>query len=235
MVDEADALLVAGSSLTVFSGLRFVRHAAALGVPVAIINRGRTRGDDLATVKIDTGCSPMLALLADELPDRHERMNPPNPFALLNRVRSKSCPAEERWSLSIGDLIADAVNAPGRCAQSWAAQPLRRRGDQRRSPSSSTATTWSGPTLPTSAPAISSATCSPMRSTNRSASFRCRGFPDAGCCSTPSGAAVLTALVAVAGKQLETVRWTSAYPPRCTTAGCCEVRSCRPACWLRWC
>jgi NAD-dependent SIR2 family protein deacetylase len=68
MIDEADALLVAGSSLTVFSGFRFVRHAAALGVPVAIINRGRTRGDDLATVKIDTGCSPMLALLADELP-----------------------------------------------------------------------------------------------------------------------------------------------------------------------
>ena len=37
-------------------------------MPVAIVNRGRTRGDDLATVKIDAGCSPMLALLADELP-----------------------------------------------------------------------------------------------------------------------------------------------------------------------
>ncbi len=68
LVDEADALLVAGSSLTVFSGFRFVRHAVACGKPVAIINRGRTRGDDLATVKIDVGCSPMLALLADELP-----------------------------------------------------------------------------------------------------------------------------------------------------------------------
>jgi NAD-dependent SIR2 family protein deacetylase len=68
LVDAADALLVAGSSLTVFSGYRFVRHAAARGVPVAIINRGRTRGDDLATVKLDNGCSPMLALLADELP-----------------------------------------------------------------------------------------------------------------------------------------------------------------------
>ena len=67
LIDEAEALLVAGSSLTVFSGFRFVRHAAALGIPVAIINRGRTRGDDLATVKIDNGCSPMLALLADEL------------------------------------------------------------------------------------------------------------------------------------------------------------------------
>ncbi|GFM19498.1 MULTISPECIES: NAD-dependent protein deacetylase [Mycobacteriaceae] len=68
LVDSADALLVAGSSLTVYSGFRFVRHAAAKGMPVAIINRGPTRGDDLADVKIDTGCSPMLALLADELP-----------------------------------------------------------------------------------------------------------------------------------------------------------------------
>jgi NAD-dependent SIR2 family protein deacetylase len=68
MVDAADALLVAGSSLTVFSGYRFVRHAAARGVPVAIVNRGPTRGDDLATVTVDTGCSEMMALLAEELP-----------------------------------------------------------------------------------------------------------------------------------------------------------------------
>ena len=68
LVDQADALLVAGSSLTVHSGYRFVRHAVALGIPVAIVNRGRTRGDDLATVKVDAGCSPLLALLADELP-----------------------------------------------------------------------------------------------------------------------------------------------------------------------
>jgi NAD-dependent SIR2 family protein deacetylase len=68
LVDGSDALLVAGSSLTVYSGYRFVRHAATSGIPVAVINRGRTRGDDLATVKIDSGCSPMLALLADELP-----------------------------------------------------------------------------------------------------------------------------------------------------------------------
>ena len=68
LVDDADALLVAGSSLTVFSGYRFVRHAAARGIPIAIINRGPTRGDDLATVKVDGGCSPILVLLADELP-----------------------------------------------------------------------------------------------------------------------------------------------------------------------
>lgn len=68
MVDNADALLVAGSSLTVYSGYRFVRHAAAAGIPVAIVNRGYTRGDALAAVKVDNGCSPMLALLAGELP-----------------------------------------------------------------------------------------------------------------------------------------------------------------------
>jgi NAD-dependent SIR2 family protein deacetylase len=67
LVDQAEALLVAGSSLTVFSGYRFVRHAAALGMPIAIVNRGRTRGDNLATVKVDGGCSELLVLLASEL------------------------------------------------------------------------------------------------------------------------------------------------------------------------
>ncbi|MEE3064642.1 MAG: NAD-dependent deacetylase [Actinomycetota bacterium] len=69
MIDESDALLVAGSSLTVFSGYRFVRHAAARGIPVAIVNRGPTRGDELATVKLDGGCSELLVLLASELGD----------------------------------------------------------------------------------------------------------------------------------------------------------------------
>lgn len=67
LVERSGALLVVGSSLTVFSGYRFVRHAAALGIPVAIINRGDTRGDALATVKVDGGCSELLVLLADEL------------------------------------------------------------------------------------------------------------------------------------------------------------------------
>ena len=67
LIDASDALLVAGSSLTVFSGYRFVRHAAARQTPIAIVNRGPTRGDDLATVKVDAGCSPILTLLAEEL------------------------------------------------------------------------------------------------------------------------------------------------------------------------
>jgi NAD-dependent SIR2 family protein deacetylase len=68
MVDEAKALLVAGSSLSVMSGLRFVRHAAKQGKPVVIINRGQTRGDDLATIKLEAGVSESLAWLAQELP-----------------------------------------------------------------------------------------------------------------------------------------------------------------------
>ncbi len=49
---EADALLVAGSSLMVYSGFRFVRLAHEAGLPIAIVNRGLTRGDDQAELKI---------------------------------------------------------------------------------------------------------------------------------------------------------------------------------------
>jgi NAD-dependent SIR2 family protein deacetylase len=69
MVDNAAALLVAGSSLTVMSGLRFVRHAAKDGKPVVIINRGETRGDAQATIKLHAGVSESLTWLAAELPD----------------------------------------------------------------------------------------------------------------------------------------------------------------------
>jgi NAD-dependent SIR2 family protein deacetylase len=58
-----DALLVVGSSLTVMSGFRFVRRAARAGVPVVIVNRGPTRGDELATVKVEAGCSEFLGAL----------------------------------------------------------------------------------------------------------------------------------------------------------------------------
>ena len=68
IVDDAAVLLVAGSSLTVMSGLRFVRHAAKHGKPVVIINRGETRGDDRATIKLDAGVSEALTWLAAELP-----------------------------------------------------------------------------------------------------------------------------------------------------------------------
>lgn len=57
-------LLVAGSSLTVMSGLRFVRRAAQHGIDVVIVNRGTTRGDDLATHKVEAGVSEWLTALA---------------------------------------------------------------------------------------------------------------------------------------------------------------------------
>jgi len=63
--DRADALLVVGSSLMVFSGYRFARRAAESGKPVAIVNRGRTRADDIATLKIDADCKDVLARVSD--------------------------------------------------------------------------------------------------------------------------------------------------------------------------
>jgi NAD-dependent SIR2 family protein deacetylase len=67
MVDAAGALLVAGSSLTVMSGLRFARHAHKRGIPVVIVNRGTTRGDELADLKFEAGCSEALTALAAAL------------------------------------------------------------------------------------------------------------------------------------------------------------------------
>jgi NAD-dependent SIR2 family protein deacetylase len=57
---RARALLVVGSSLTVFSGYRFCRQAAEAGQPIALLNWGRTRADDLAALKLDAACGPTL-------------------------------------------------------------------------------------------------------------------------------------------------------------------------------
>ncbi len=64
LVEQADALLVLGSSLQVMSGLRFVRAAAKREIPVVIVNRGPTRGDDLATERINAGCAETLDQLS---------------------------------------------------------------------------------------------------------------------------------------------------------------------------
>ena len=63
LVSAARAVLVLGSSLTVMSGYRFVRHAAKAGLPVAIINQGATRGDAQATLTLDAPLGPTLATL----------------------------------------------------------------------------------------------------------------------------------------------------------------------------
>lgn len=64
-VDEADAMLVVGSSLTVWSGFRFARRAHERGVPIAILNIGPTRADDLATLKIEQRAGAVLASVVE--------------------------------------------------------------------------------------------------------------------------------------------------------------------------
>lgn len=68
IVRGSEALLIAGSSLVVNSGLRLIERARRRRLPVVIINRGPTRGDARATVKIDAGTSEILAELAEALP-----------------------------------------------------------------------------------------------------------------------------------------------------------------------
>jgi NAD+-dependent protein deacetylase sirtuin 4 len=65
--DRAEVLLVVGSSLTVFSGYRFVRRAAEVGKPVVILNRGETRGDPEATLRLDVRAAEALPVLAAAL------------------------------------------------------------------------------------------------------------------------------------------------------------------------
>lgn len=55
-LEDSDALLVVGSSLMVYSGFRFVRLAHEAGKPIALLNRGHTRADSIAELKLDTDC-----------------------------------------------------------------------------------------------------------------------------------------------------------------------------------
>ncbi|KTF39208.1 NAD-dependent protein deacetylase [Xanthomonas translucens] len=62
-LQQADAMLVLGSSLMVYSGFRFVQAAAKAGVPIAAVNLGRTRGDDLLSLKLAQPCAQALEFL----------------------------------------------------------------------------------------------------------------------------------------------------------------------------
>jgi NAD+-dependent protein deacetylase sirtuin 4 len=64
LLDEAEVLLVVGSSLAVFSGYRFVRRAGERGLPIAVVNLGPTRGDPLATVRIAARAGELLPRVA---------------------------------------------------------------------------------------------------------------------------------------------------------------------------
>jgi NAD-dependent SIR2 family protein deacetylase len=62
-VEAAEAVLVLGSSLMVYSGYRFVQAAHARGVPIAVVSLGRTRADEIVSLKIEQPCSQALAWL----------------------------------------------------------------------------------------------------------------------------------------------------------------------------
>lgn len=66
---DARSLLVVGSSLMVFSGYRFARAAAQRGLDIAIVNRGRTRGDELASAKVEASAGEFLPELERGLGD----------------------------------------------------------------------------------------------------------------------------------------------------------------------
>lgn len=70
MLEQGEALLVVGTSLAVFSGLRFVRRAAEQSRPIALVNLGESRGDALASVRVEAKAGETLPLLAVALIER---------------------------------------------------------------------------------------------------------------------------------------------------------------------
>ena len=114
LLESADLLVVAGSSLTVMSGLRFARRAAKLGIAVAIVNRGTTRGDDLATLKIEAGCSEVLSTWAETaapapvltLRFRSARMGTRSSAWTTGRCMSDGRSAVERPSMPASSVLS---------------------------------------------------------------------------------------------------------------------------------
>ncbi|MDA0788734.1 MAG: NAD-dependent protein deacetylase [Proteobacteria bacterium] len=72
---DADALLVVGSSLMVYSGYRFCKKAKILDKPVACINPGRTRADDLFQLKVEQDCEASLSAVVDALKSRDQNIS----------------------------------------------------------------------------------------------------------------------------------------------------------------
>jgi NAD-dependent SIR2 family protein deacetylase len=73
LVERASALVVLGSSLTVMSGFRYVRHAAELQRPVVIVNQGATRGDEYAAATLDAPLGQTLSTLVNRLSETMPR------------------------------------------------------------------------------------------------------------------------------------------------------------------
>ncbi len=66
-IATSNALLIVGSSLMVFSGFRFARQAHALGKKLIIVNRGKTRADDIADLKVGIDCGAAMTALHERL------------------------------------------------------------------------------------------------------------------------------------------------------------------------
>jgi NAD-dependent SIR2 family protein deacetylase len=66
-VEASSGLMVLGSSLRVMSGYRFVRRAAAIGIPVAIVTRGPSRGDEQASIRLDAPLGVTLSRIVKDL------------------------------------------------------------------------------------------------------------------------------------------------------------------------
>ncbi len=66
-IEAAGALIIVGSSLKVFSGFRFLRHAANLGKPVLSVNPGNCRGDELISVKLRVAADEVLPAAAERI------------------------------------------------------------------------------------------------------------------------------------------------------------------------
>lgn len=67
IVERSASLLIVGSSLAVNTGVRLVRQAARLGLPIAVINRGPTKADAHADLRIEHGTTETLTALAERL------------------------------------------------------------------------------------------------------------------------------------------------------------------------
>jgi NAD-dependent SIR2 family protein deacetylase len=66
LVNQAEAILVAGTSLTVNSGLRLVKRAQKRGIPIVIVNQGDTKADSIANVKLSASTSNLLGAIFND-------------------------------------------------------------------------------------------------------------------------------------------------------------------------
>lgn len=76
-LQQSDGILVVGSSLSVYSAYRFCKAAQTLDIPIAILNRGTTRADDIASLKVSAECGETLATINQQLslsPPIHQQL-----------------------------------------------------------------------------------------------------------------------------------------------------------------